>query len=280
MSNHRKLGRINAETVILLVLIGVFLLGTAASYYVGSLILTAFCASMMATALLYRFLGGVGGSTFGLAAMRFSGSGAVLLGLTWFLNNQLVEQNPIVDPNPQDWLAIGKTGLPTAVKIGQKENVPDSLFLSGATWSAILESGNIRVLSPENDRLARIELQSISDLGFFNNVEIEMLTGRGIRFTGELRIGEQEDLSPYPYTIRAEKFVNSYNDFSILDYNGVVIERGFLRSKDFRFFKHEGKHFLIFVSRAVHNDPENQPWGVFGFTEFKLATDSVVPHRP
>ena len=258
-------------------LIGVFLFGTAASYYVGSPILTAFCA-MTATALLYRFLGGVSGSTFKLAAIGFSGNGAVLLGVTWFVNNQLVEQNPIIVPNPQHWLAVGTTGEPISVKIGQKENVPDSLFLSGAIWGAILESGNIRVLSPENDRLAKIELQSIRDLGFFNNVEIGKLTGRGIRFTGELRIEEQEDLSPYPYTIRAERFVNSYNDFSILDSNGVVIERGFLRSKDFR-FKHEGKRFLIFVSRAVHNDPDNQPWGVFGFTESKLATDSVIPHR-
>ena len=279
MSNHPTHGRVNAETVILLVLIGVFLLGTAASYYVGSPILTALCAAMTATALLYRFLGGVRGSTFRLAAIRFSGSGAVLLGVTWFVNNQLVEQNPIVDPNPQSWIAIGKTGVPTAVKIGRKENVPDSLFLNAVTWGAILEFGNIRVLSPENHGLAKMELQSLSNLGFFNHVEIEMLTGRGIRFTGELSIGEQDDLSPYPYTIRTERFVNSYNGYSILDTNQVLIEDGLLRSKDFRFFKHEDKHFLIFVSRAIHNDAENEPWAVFGFTELKLATDLVAPHK-
>lgn len=280
MSNRRKLGGIDAETVILLVLIGVFLFGSVASFYVGSPILTALCAAMTATALLYRFLGGVCGSTLILAAFKTSGSAAVFAAVTWGVNNQLVEQNPIVDPNPRSWVAIGEKGVPTAIKIGRKEIVPDSLFLSGVTWDVILESGNVRVLSPENHGLAKIELRSLSELGFFNHIEIDMLTQTSIRFTRELSAGEKQDLSPYPYTIRTEEFEESYNGYSILDSNQVVVEEGSLRSRNFRFFKHKDKHFIIFVTRAVHDHKENDPWAVFGFTEFKLATDlKASPQR-
>ena len=103
ITNHRKDQGLNTntETIIMLVLIGVFLVGAFASYRAGgSPILTAFCMSLTATALLYRFFGGVEGSTFRVATFKASGSVAVFAFVTWFVNDKLVEQNPIIDPAP------------------------------------------------------------------------------------------------------------------------------------------------------------------------------------
>ena len=49
--------------------------------------------------------------------------------------------------------------------------------------------------------------------------------------------------------------------------NVVVLDQGLLRTRNFEIFEYGSEYFLIFVSRAVHNDPENAPWAVFGFAE-------------
>ena len=95
MSNHRKNGGLDTETKTMLGLIAVFFLGAVGSYIFGSPILTAVCAGLIVTALLYRFFGGVEGSTFTVATFKASGSVAVFAFVTWFVNGELVKQKPI-----------------------------------------------------------------------------------------------------------------------------------------------------------------------------------------
>ena len=270
MENQRKDRGLDTETKTMLGLIAVFFLGAVVSYAVASPILTAVCTGLIVTALLYRFFGGVEGSTFKVATFKASGSAAVFVFVTWFVNGELVQQEsipPAIDPNPQDWIAIDRNGAPTAVRIGGEPYSQDvSAFLSNATWDAKLESGMIRITTQEQG-LGRIDLQSLGQLGLFDGME--MSQGRGIRFTGELTAGAEADLSPvYPYKIRTTEFTDSYNGFSVLDErNAVVLREGLLRTRDFQIFEHGGEHFLIFVSRAVHNDPMAAPWAVFGFAQ-------------
>ena len=270
MAIHRNDRGFDTETKIVLGLVALFFLGTIASYAVRSPILTAVCVGMIVTALLYRFLGGVEGSTFGVATFKASGSAAVFVFVTWFVNDALVTQNPpppSVDPSPESWVAIDRSGAPTAVTIGGESYSQDvSIFLRDADWDAHLEPGMIRVMAQEQS-LGKIDLPSLRPLGLFNG--IEMSQGRGIRYTGELTAGAEADLSPvYLYKIRTTEFTDSYNGFSILDErNVVVLDQGLLRTRNFQIFEHGGEYFLIFVSRAVHNDPENAPWAVFGFVE-------------
>ena len=269
MSDHRKDRVLDIETKIVLCLIAVFSLTAAASYAVGSPILTAICVGLVVTALLYRFLGGVEGSTFTLVTFKAGGSVAVFAFVTWFVNEKLVEQNPplILNPSPQSWVAINNNGTPTPVTIGGKKYSQDvSEFFRNVVWSAKLESGMIRVTAQDNG-LGKIDPQSLRQLGFFNRME--MRQGRGIQYTGELTAGAERDLRPvYPYKIRATQFSDSYNGFSVLDeHNAVVLSQGVLRTKNFQIFEHGGEHFLIFVSRAAHNDPQKSPWVVFGLTQ-------------
>ena len=257
MTNRRKGQGLDTETIMMLVLIGVFFVSAAASHLAAdSPILTAFCMGLAATALLYRFFGGVEGSTFTVATFKASGSTAVFAFVTWFVNGELVEQNPIIDPTPSSWVAINRNGASTAVTIGGEPYSQDvSTFLRDAVWGAKLDSGMIRVTEREYD-LGKINFSSLGRLGLFDRME--MSPGRGIRYTGELTAGTEEDLQPlYPYKIRTTQFTDSYNSFSVLDeHNAMVLSEGLLRTKNFQFFEHDGQHFLIFVSRAVHNDPE------------------------
>ena len=173
MTNHRKDHGLDTETIIILVLIGVFFVSTGFSYLaVGSPILTAFCMGLTATALLYRFFGGVEGSTFRVATFKAGGSVAVFAYITWFVNDELVEQNPIIDPAPSSWVAINRNGAPTAVTIGGEPYSQDvSTFLSDAVWDAKLESGMIRVKKREHD-LGKIDFSSLGRLGLFDRMEM------------------------------------------------------------------------------------------------------------
>ena len=270
MTNHGKGQGVDSETIMVLVLIGVFSASAAASYLAAdSPILTAFCLGLVATALLYRFFGGVEGSTFKVATFKASGSAAVFVFLTWFVNDKLVEQNPIIDPAPSSWVAIDKNGASIEVTIGGVSYSQDvSEFLRDAIWGGKLESGIIRVTEREHE-LGKIDFSLLGHLDLFDR--LEMIQGRGIRYTDELTAGAEGDLRPiYPYKVRTTQFTDSYNGFSVLDeHNAVVLSEGLLRTKNFQFFEHKGQHFLIFVARASHNDPNKAPWAVFGFAQVK-----------
>ena len=162
------------------------------------------------TALLYRFFGGVEGSTFTVATFKASGSVAVFAFMTWFVNGALVTQNPpppSVNPNPESWIAIDRSGAPTAVRIGGESYSQDvSIFLSDANWDAKLEPGILRVMAQEQS-LGKIDFPSLGQLGLFDG--IEMSQGRGIQYTSELTAGAEADLSPvYPYKIRTTEFTD------------------------------------------------------------------------
>jgi len=57
--------------------------------------LIAFFAAVCVAALLYRFLGGSEGSEFRMGVLKVTGSGAILLGATWFLGDRIRAETAI-----------------------------------------------------------------------------------------------------------------------------------------------------------------------------------------
>ncbi|MDE2803836.1 MAG: hypothetical protein OXN18_01690 [Gemmatimonadota bacterium] len=240
-------------------------------------VLTAACVCLVITATLYRFLGGVEGSRFAVASFRAGGSVAVFAAAMWFVNGELVARNPAIQPGPEDWVAIGRDGVPVDLRIGGQSLNPDaSEFLRSTSWGIRNDSNAVRVQAGAHD-LALIGLPSFGSLGLFDH--IEMVEGRGLRYTDDLTEGMEASLSPpYPFRIRADGFGDSYNGFSILDAeDGAVMIGGSLLSKSFLFFEHEGSHFMVFVSRAVHNDLDRDPFAAFGFAQVRLSFRGSAP---
>ncbi len=84
---------VKAETKILIGLIAVFAtLGGVSLWRDQPPAITAICVSLMATACLYRFLGGVEGSRLAVASFKAGGGAAVFGATLWFMNGQLAEQ--------------------------------------------------------------------------------------------------------------------------------------------------------------------------------------------
>ena len=266
---------VNVETKILLALIALFSVGGAVSLWLNQPpVITAINVGLVATACLYRFLGGVESSTFKMATFKASGSVAVCSIAVWYVNGQLVALNPTVQPTPADWVALDRTGAPVDIRIGQESLVSDPSVLADAVWSAATSvAGTFRVVAGD-DTLARIDPASLGSVGLFN--QVRMPSGRAILFTEELAVGMEDNLfPPYPFRIRATGYRDDYNGYSILSRDDdSVVEEDALITKNFKVFEYNGQFFAVFVARAVHNDPEREPWAVYGFAQLELSVGS------
>ncbi len=261
----------NGETKLMLILITVFLIGGVASLWLGQPpIITALSGGVVITAILYRFLGGVEGSTFTVATFKTTGSAAVLCVAVWFMNEQLVAFNSRIQPEPANWVAVDRTGAPVDIRIGQDSLVSDPSVLADAVWSVTSETGTLRVAAGDKT-LARIDPASLDSVGLFN--QVGMPSNRAIQFTEELVVGMEDDLfPPYPFRIRATGFRDEYNGYSILSRDGgSVVDEDALVTRNFKVFAYDGDFFAVFVARAVHNDPGEEPWAVFGFAQLELS---------
>ena len=267
----------NTETKILLGLIVLFSLGaTAALRFDQPPILTAVTLGLAITACLYRFLGGVEGSRLAVASFKAGGSVAVFFGATWFVNSELVKAGvPTVHPASTEWVAIDRSGAPVDVVVGEESLSSDTSLLEDAVWSAVRDGGGIRAAAGDA-ALARIDLESLGSLGLFN--QVRMPDGMAIHVTGELPAGEVADLfPPYAFSLHATGYRDDYNGYQIIDRSGDMVDEGFLITKNFKLFTYKGSHFLVFVSRAVHNDPEREPFAVFGVAQLEMSVGGARP---
>lgn len=262
---------VTTETRILIGLIAVFAaLGGVSLWRDQPPVITAICVSLMATACLYRFLGGVEGSKFTVATVKATGSGAAFAATLWFVNGQLAEHNPLIEPAASEWFAMDRTGVPVEVTIGQIRVSPDTESLRDVEWRVERRNDAVRVVSG-GAVLAGIDPESLGAIGLFNYAG--MAEQRVIKFTAPLEQGRRADLyPPYPFQIEATAFSDDYNGYSVLDReSGAEAVNGLLVTKTFDVFAYENRTYVIFVSRAVHNDPTRPPWAEFGFVELELA---------
>lgn len=265
----------NVETRILLVLIVLFSAAGVVSLWLDQPpVITAISFSLVITACLYRFLGGVEGSRLSVASFKAGGSAAVFGAALWYVNGELAARSPTVLPAPAEWMAVDRTGAPVDIRIRRDSIVSDPSLLADAVWSAASVAGTFRVAAGERT-LARIDPASLGSVGLFN--QVRMPEGRDIRFTDELAMGVEADLFPYPFRIRATGFGDNYNGYAVLSRDGdAVVDEDVLITRNFKVFVHDGQSFVVFVARAVHNDPEREPWAVFGFAQLELGVGSPL----
>lgn len=267
----------DTETKILLGLIALFSAGaTAALRFDQPEVITAISLSLAITACLYRFLGGIEGSRLAVASFKAGGSVAVFFAALWFVESKLAEARPpVVHPASTEWMAVDRTGVPIDVTIDEESHGSDTSLLADAVWSTVRDAGEIRAAAG-HQTLARIDLASLGSVGLFNQVRTP--DGLTIHVTDELPAGAIADLfPPYPFWLQTSRYQDNYNGYTIIDRKGDIVDEGFLITKNFKFFKHDGKHFLVFVSRAVHSDAEQEPYAVFGFAQLDVSVGNSSP---
>ena len=256
------------EDIIAFVLTGIFLACATVSLVLKAPpVITASSVAATLTAVLYRFLGGLGGVSITIKTVKATGSLATVIILIRLINPGLEKYNPVVIPNPDSWVALNSNGEFIPVTIGgdtYEQNATE--FLQDAVWYASRDSGRFRAEKGSYD-LASLDLASLERLGLFDR--IEMSSGKSIQYSGRLTAGSEFDFSPvYLLKIRATQFKDEYNGFEILDTsNAIAFGPGLLRTRNFQFFEHAGDHYLVFVSGANHMPAHKPPWTIFGLTQ-------------
>ena len=232
-------------------------------------IIIAICFALGATCVIYRFLGGLSGSSLTLKGLKLVGTAAFFGVATWFINSRLEHQRPVITPNPNTWTAIDKSGLMIPITIGGETYARDSTnFLAQAKWHITDNEDGSMWVSNSVGQLAQLDAASLSEIGYFNWIEM----GQGIQYVDRLTVGAVENLSPiYPLKIKATAFRDEFNGFVVLDSNDTVIDRGTLQTRNFKMIEHHGNHYIILVRGAVHNDPSSEPWASFGVMQINLT---------
>lgn len=260
------------ETIYIAVLAVMSFVGGCASFFFNMPnVIIAICFALVPTSLIYRFLGGLGGSSLKIKGLiRLVGSAAFFFATMEYIDHSLKYQRPVITPNPNTWAALDKLGRIISVTIGGKTYAPDStIFLAQAEWHVTDNEDGLMWVSNSVDRLAQLDPASLSEIGYFNWIEM----GQGIQYVDRLTVGTVGNLSPiYPLKIKATAFRDEYNGFDVLDLNDAVIDRGTLRTRNFRMIEYRGDYYIILVRSAVHNDPNDEPWASFGVMQITPTT--------
>ena len=259
------------ETIYITVLTAISIIGGFASFLFNiPNVIIAICFALAATGIIYRFLGGLGGSSLRIKGFTLVGSAAFFFATMDSIDRRLEHQRPVVRPNPDTWTAIDQSGRIISITIGGETYDPDSTnFLAQAEWYVTDNEDGSMWVSNSVGRLAQLDATSLSEIGYFNWIEME----QGIQYVDRLTVGAVGNLSPiYPLKIKATAFRDEYNGFDVLDSNDAVIDRGTLRTRNFKIIEHRGDHYIILVRGAVHNDSNSEPWASFGVMQINPIT--------
>lgn len=227
----------------------------------------------MLALVLHHLLEGARDSVPSLLWVKITGSTAIVGTLPKWGTESITKWQSVIEPDPQTWISLDNSGsyVPITIKdTTYSKNVTS--FFKDTMWDVKKESGSV-ILAKNDENMGTVNLRSVSEIGFFDS--IEMHQGRNIQYSDELSSGDESELFPYPFTIRATAFRDEYNGFQILGADGNILIEGALQTRNFEFFRNDEKHYLVFVVRARHNDPVRPPWAVFGLTRIQLVLQSV-----
>ncbi len=238
-------------------------------------LITSFCLGTTIALVLYYFLEGSKDSTFSLPWVKLTGSSAILFAIGYFGNEPIAKWQSLIEPDPKTWIALDNSGSYVPITVGRTTYSQSATsFFKDTMWNVKGSSDSVRLVK-NVENMGNIDLHSLNEIGFFDSIEMQQ--GRDIQYSDELSSGNESSLSPvYPIIIRATTFRDEYNGFQILgaDDKNILIE-GTLRTRNFQFFRHNEKHYMIFVVRARHNDPIKPPWAVFGLTQIRPVLQAI-----
>ncbi|WP_096085058.1 hypothetical protein [Agaribacterium haliotis] len=242
------------------------------------------------SALLYRFLGGIDKASFTLGALKVTGSAAILIGLSWWLNGELEKYLPQpspaypkfnlssdVNPNAESWYAVDTdTGRPVHLEFKshqQAHPAPSEAQLNALRKSRHLslteQKGSLLVVSKDSQRIVgQLANEEISKLGYHNGVDIKLKPYRVESFGATQEIDFSVHL---PFTVSTNGFSENYTRFSIkskLDGRTLLEDAILLRGA--KIFKHSDKYYLISVIQLNHAPEDVEPYAKFYIAEISI----------
>jgi hypothetical protein len=253
-------------------------------------ITAAFFMALGASALVFKFLGGIPpDSTFTTKWAKLSGTAAVLIILTLILNAQLAkQQSPDLDklfiPQWRNWVAIDKdTYCPVELQIGGirvngVNRIPAGSRVFDSKELSIVPTGNEFIIRPAQNSdliLGKLTKADLNKIKYYNLIA----NNRGELYTsGQLPAGAKNKAfkkfltgEEMPFTISTLLYADNNSGYSLADRNGVEFLRGTLAVREGEVINWQNEFYAILVISADHrSEDENRRLTEFGAYKIDL----------
>lgn len=273
---------LSAEDVVIVTVIALGFGGSALvsviQVDVPPIIVAVFLGSAV-SALVYRFLGGIAEeTTFTMGALKVGGTMAALLGFSYFINGQLVNQtlnlNELFEPHVNQWFAMEKeTAVPIRVKIrGVRDDIPKPAHnaLENTQLEVKREDAGFSVFPLGADfPLGRLNARELRSAGLYTSVGQKLEP-----FVVTRRLppdSANNDLDPIPFWLATKRYGGDFSRYALIDKAGDEVYRGSIYRKQTEIVKVDGRVYVIAVVEVDHEPEEgNQPYAKFAIGEMQL----------
>jgi hypothetical protein len=271
------------ENIVILVALVVGFVGSILLYLldVQPILVSIFLGTGIAS-LIYRFLGGTTGNSMQLGALKLTGTVAVLIGSSYFINQELSKQenqgipNEITfQPNSDNWVVLNLDGIPIDLNLQETNQVFKKREKS--PWNNLpLElqpetDNKYKVLTSDKFELGVLENSEIKGAGLFSSIEksdLFVVTPRLKPFS------EQFDLDPIPFKLTTQRYGGDYSRLKLVDSNDSTVWDGSIYRKRFEIINLGGRDYFIGVVEVNHDfNEQDSMYAKFALAEILLKNN-------
>ncbi len=241
------------------------------------------------SALLYRFLGGIHGTTLATGALKITGAGAVLIFVAMWSNEELKTWVPNtkaenisfdiskhVFPKKEEWYAVHRaSGLPIRIEFPnfeQELKPPTFDELNSAAQNRKLNlkslkgSAAVYINSGVDMLLGKIDEAEFNELGYHKQYKVEFIPYKVVSFSAKQKV----DINPkLPFLVETKGFSENYTSYSLLSRNSnLELHRGDIYLRNAEIVNISEKYYLVSVVQVNHETRE--PYAKIYVAEIKV----------
>lgn len=274
------------EDAVIIAIIALGLIGPLLIYLFAVAVpplLVAVFLGLAVSAVVYRFLGGIGKDTsFTIGALRLGGTMAALLGCVWFFDGQIERQtrglDVLFDPHPSEWFAL-ETAAAAPVEVEVRDTghlrAPDNRVLASTSLALRREGQGFEVVNQGADfAFGRLSRETIEGLGF----DVDIGEGlEGFVVTDRLEAGAESRLPALPFSLVTGRYELDYSGFHLVaeDEAGTVLHTGSIHLRETEIVRLDDLGtFLVAVIEVDHAPEEAEPYAKFAIG--RIAEPVVV----
>ena len=269
------------ENIVIIVALILGFIGSILLYLldVKPILVSIFLGTGIAS-LIYRFLGGTTGNSMQLGAAKFTGTVAVLIGSSYFINQELAKQENedlpkevSFQPSQDSWVVLDHEGIPIDLRVEETDQIIEKADKS--PWVNLpleLDEGTkYRIQTSTGFELGVLENSEIREAGLFSDIaksDLFVVTPRLKPFT------DKHDLDPIPYKLSTLKYSGDYSRLELTDINNIKVWSGSIYRKRFEIVQLSGKNYFLGVVEVNHDFMElDSMYAKFAIAEILLTNE-------
>ncbi len=214
-------------------------------------------------AMVYRFLGGIGDTSFQIKAWKIAGTGAFLIGTIWFIDSRLqteIRWDPA--PNNAHWFAIDNNGLPISVKIsgaGKITKPKDEIWAN--TLLQLQRNGDKFQVYVNGDSShfthGYLSKENLRAQNLSNSLSLSIKPGKFVITDSLLRpYTPYYNLDPLPFYLSTRRYGGEYSRYALHNKKGEELYQGQIRGRGAEIIEIDGVYYFVAVTMVNHQFAE------------------------